>query len=127
MHDEGCLNIYRDRPRQPQFDLSPGMGQTTPPKYWTNLTEEQRVDISITLLAEAAELGPACLAGKIDRYFARCDSACSTSDTEIARLRALRRRRGRPAPTELERGTRDDPIVLDPPGKFQCIVEAAVF
>ena len=97
-HDEGCLNIYRDRPRQPQFDLSPGMGQTTPPKYWTNLTEEQRVDISITLLAEAAELGPACLAGKIDRYFARCDSACSTSDTEIARLRALRRRRGRPAP-----------------------------
>ena len=46
--------------------------------------------ISITLLAEAAELGPACLAGKIDRYFARCDSACSTSDTEIARLRALR-------------------------------------
>ena len=84
------------------------------------------------------------LAGKIDRYFARCDSACSTSDTEIARLRALRRRRGRPAPinsahrrrrawelgwrpTELERGTRDDPIVLDPPGKFQCIVEAAVF
>ena len=109
------------------------------------------VDISITLLAEAAELGPACLAGKIDRYFARCDSACSTSDTEIAHLRALRRRRGRhggrPAPinsahrrrrawearrhearcTELERGTRDDPIVLDPPGKFQCIVEAAVF
>ena len=67
------------------------------------------------------------LAGKIDRYFARCDSACSTSDTEIARLRALRRRRGRPAPTELERGTRDDPIVLDPPGKFQCIVEAAIF
>ena len=145
-HDEGCLNIYRDRPRQPQFDLSPGMGQTTPPKYWTNLTEEQRVDISITLLAEAAELGPACLAGKIDRYFARCDSACSTSDTEIARLRALRRRRGRPAPindahrrrrawemgyrpspTELERGTCDDPIVLDPPGKFQCIVEAAIF
>ena len=67
------------------------------------------------------------LAGKIDRYFARCDSACSTSDTEIARLRALRRRRGRPAPTELERGTRNDPIVLDPPGKFQCIVEAAIF
>ena len=67
------------------------------------------------------------LAGKIDRYFARCDSACSTSDTEIAHLRALRRRRGRPAPTELERGTRDDPIVLDPPGKFQCIVEAAIF
>ena len=67
------------------------------------------------------------LAGKIDRYFARCDSACSTSDTEIAHLRALRRRRGRPAPTELERGTCDDPIVLDPPGKFQCIVEAAVF
>ena len=67
------------------------------------------------------------LAGKIDRYFARCDSACSTSDTEIARLRALRRRRGRPAPTELERGTCDDPIVLDPPGKFQCIVEAAIF
>ena len=126
-HDEGSLNIYRDRPRQPQFDLSPGMGQTTPPKYWTNLTEEQRVDISITLLAEAAELGPACLAGKIDRYFARCDSACSTSDTEIAHLRALRRRRGRPAPTELECGTRDDPIVLDPPGKFQCIVEAAIF
>ena len=30
-------------------------------------------------------------------------------------------------PTELERGTRDDPIVLDPPGKFQCIVEAAIF
>ena len=103
------------------------MGQTTPPKYWTNLTEEQRVDISITLLAEAAELGPACLAGKIDRYFARCDSACSTSDTEIAHLRALRRRRGRPAHTELERGTCDDPIVLDPPGKFQCIVEAAIF
>ena len=67
------------------------------------------------------------LAGKIDRYFARCDSACSTSDTEIAHLRALRRRRGRPAPTELERGTRNDPIVLDPPGKFQCIVEAAIF
>ena len=34
-----------------------------------------------------------------------------------------RRAPGRPAPTELERGTRDDPIVLDPPGKFQCIVE----
>ena len=46
---------------------------------------------------------------------------------EIAHLRALRRRRGRPAPTELERGTCDDPIVLDPPGKFQCIVEAAIF
>ena len=105
------------------------MGQTTPPKYWTNLTEEQRVDISITLLAEAAELGPACLAGKIDRYFARCDSACSTSDTEIAHLRTLpeSRRRGRPSPTELEHGTCDDPIVLDPPGKFQCIVEAAIF
>ena len=36
-----------------------------------------------------------------------------------------RRAWGRPAPTELERGTRDGPIVLDPPGKFQCIVEAA--
>ncbi len=58
------------------------------------------------------------------------NSACSTSDTEIAHLRALRtvrRRRDRPAPTELECGTRDDPIVLDPPGKFQCIVEAAIF
>ena len=30
-------------------------------------------------------------------------------------------------PTELERGTRNDPIVLDPSGKFQCIVEAAIF
>ena len=59
---------------------------------------------------------------KIDRRHTN-----STSDTEIAHLRALRRRRGRPAPTELERGTCDDPIVLDPPGKFQCIVEAAIF
>ena len=49
--------------------------------------------------------------------------------TIIQTLGSDRRRRawGRPAPTELERGTRDDPIVLDPPGKFQCIVEAAIF
>ena len=83
-HNEGCLNIYRDRPRQPQFDLSPGMGQTTPPKYWTNLTEERRVDISITLLAEAAELGPACLAARRQNRSVLC----------AMRLRMLHQRYG---------------------------------
>ena len=68
-----------------------------------------------------------CLEGRAHRVGVALGWLCWRVAARPERVCVVNARARARAPTELERGTCDDPIVLDPPGKFQCIVEAAIF